>query len=225
MRAPKKASPERNPSGDLIGLFGLVESVRVIEPSQSRAIPVSGQTSGQRSQGMSSIDTELSAAHRQRLYSFILRRVRDAALAEDLTQDTLTRLFEYSSRAEIRNMSALAFKIAENAIRSQFRSAQRRPQAPLDEDMPDTAPGSEQVVMDRQRLEMIQSVIAGLPARRREVLMRRRVHGESYDTIAAAMGLSRAGVEKHLTRALADLRQAVDLDLIQQNQNLSSNET
>lgn len=211
MRDAAREDRDEDSSETLISLLGLVETVSVIEPSQSDAMTGAGKT-GRRSGTMASIDTELSAAHRRRLYAFILKRVRDSALAEDLTQDTLTRLFEYSSRAEIRDMNALAFKIAENAIRSQFRTARRRPQAPLEEDLPDQAPGSEQVVIDRQRLDLIGRVIASLPPRRREVLVRRRVNGESYEAIAVAMGLSRAGVEKHLTRALADLRKAVDDD-------------
>lgn len=159
---------------------------------------------------MADLDTELTASHRKDIFAYILKRVRDRDLAEDLTQDTMTRLYEYSSRAEVRSMRALAYKAAENVVRSQFRKAGRRHHTPIDSDLPDTAPCSEQVVMDRQRLDLLKQVIASLSPRRREVLLRRRVQGESFDAIASSMGLSRAGVEKHLTRALGDLRKGMD---------------
>jgi len=189
----------------LYRLLGLTATGTDKKTSQPDAIPGDAGEAGR-----PGVDTLINVANRDAVFAYILRRVRDRDLAEDLTQDVLSSLFEYAGKARIRNVRAFAFKVAENAIRSHFRRAGARPQSPLDDDLPLQAPTSEQIVIDRERLDLVRGVIGTLPPRRREVLVRLRIHGETHDEIAAAMGLSRAGVEKHLTRALASLRDALE---------------
>ena len=151
---------------------------------------------------------------REALTRFIARRTGDWALAEDLVQDTIVKLIEYADRAEIGDADALGFRIAENLVRDHFRRPRNKPHAELNDSLHDGTPDAEGQVMDRQRLALVQRVIASMPAKRREVLTRRRIHGESPDAIAQAMGLSAAAVEKNLVRALAQLREDVDRELL-----------
>lgn len=151
---------------------------------------------------------------REVLARFIARRTGDWALAEDLVQDTIVKLIDYADRAEIGDANALGFRIAENLVRDHFRRSGNKPHAELDESLRDRTPDAEGQLMDRQRLALVQRVIASMPAKRREVLTRRRVHGESPDSIAKAMGLSASAVEKNLVRALAQLREEVDRELV-----------
>ena len=152
------------------------------------------------------------------LTRFVARRTRDWALAEDLVQDTLVKLMEYAERVDIADPGALAFRVAENLVRDHFRRPRNRPHAPLDERWDDDAPGPEASVMDRERLALVRQLIAQMPPKRREVLTRRRIDGQSLDAIGRAMGLSPAAVEKHLVRALAQLRAGLEAELRRERQ-------
>jgi RNA polymerase sigma-70 factor (ECF subfamily) len=62
----------------------------------------------------------------------------------------------------------------------------------------------------RQRVEILVGALRVMPPLRREVFMRRRLDGIAGKTIADDLGLSAAAVEKHCTRAIADLRAALE---------------
>lgn len=158
----------------------------------------------------------MAAVDRDALTRFIVRRTGDWALAEDVVQDTLLKLMEFSKRTQVRDPSALAFRIAENLMRDHFRRPHSRTHDLLDEELRDDAPGAETLVMDKQRLALVNGIVAQMPKKRREVLVRRRVHGESLSLIAKAMDLSPQAVEKHLVRALAQLRDGMETALEQE---------
>ncbi|MFG0598536.1 RNA polymerase sigma factor [Delftia sp. WSY_4] len=74
-----------------------------------------------------------------------------------------------------------------------------------------TAPSAEMLADLQQRLGAVQRVIQGLPARCREVFWLCKVEGHSQPQIAAMLGISLNMVERHLMRALLDLRAAREL--------------
>lgn len=158
----------------------------------------------------------MAAVDRAALTRFVVRRVGDWALAEDVVQDTFLKLMEFSRRAEVQDPSALAFRIAENLVRDHFRRPRNRAHDLLDDNLCDETPGAETHVMDKQRLALVSDIVAQMPRKRREVLVRRRVHGESLSLIGQSMNLSPQAVEKHLVRALAQLRDGMETALEQE---------
>ncbi|MBM0105855.1 RNA polymerase sigma factor [Steroidobacter sp. S1-65] len=149
------------------------------------------------------------AVHRSSLYHFILKRVRDPWISEDLVQETLTRLLAYARVQTVLDTKALGFRIATNLVRDHFRSLNRSDVQPLTEDLVCDRPPQEQVSIHRQRIDAFGQALAAMPPLRREVFIRRRLRGESYSEIAASLGLSHAAVEKHVVRALEWLHQEI----------------
>lgn len=147
--------------------------------------------------------------HRNSLYYFILKRVRDPWISEDLAQETVTRLIQYSRSRSISNAQALGFQIATNLVRDHFRALRRGDTQPLSEELVCDTPAQEQVSIDRQRVDAFNRALRTMPPLRREVFIRRRLHGESYAQIGDALNLSNAAVEKHIIRALHWLHQEV----------------
>lgn len=147
--------------------------------------------------------------HRSSLYQFILKRVRDPWISEDLAQETLARLLTYARGQTVLDTRALGFSIATNLVRDHFRALSRGDVQPLTEDLVCNSPAQEQVSIHRQRIDAFSRALAAMPPLRREVFIRRRLRGESYSEIGAALGLSNAAVEKHVIRALEWLHQEI----------------
>lgn len=147
---------------------------------------------------------------RTRLIQYLAKKTGDWHLAEDLTQDAIIRLIRFTEQERVENPPALLFKIAENLMLNHFRQQRRRASIELVDEIEGDAPTSEQIVIDREQLGLVAAAIDKLPRKRREVLIRRRLRGETHKHIAQAMGLSIAAVEKHVVRALVTLRAELD---------------
>jgi RNA polymerase sigma-70 factor (ECF subfamily) len=59
-------------------------------------------------------------------------------------------------------------------------------------------------------VEILVGALKVMPPLRREVFLRRRLDGIASATIAADLQLSLAAIEKHCTRAVVDLRLALE---------------
>lgn len=68
----------------------------------------------------------------------------------------------------------------------------------------------ERVLEDRRQLDVVNEVIAKLPAKQREILIRSRIQGQTYVEIGAATGWSKAAISRQLNTALTTLQKALD---------------
>lgn len=141
---------------------------------------------------------------------FLSRHVRDESLREDLLQESLVRLLLFSRRQTIENLAAAAQTIAWNVMRDHFRRHSRTLTEPLDPDHCGDAPLPDQIVFHKQRLQRFVELLDQMPPLRREVFIRRRLHGQSHAEIAEALDLTRDAVEKHIVRGMRQLCEAID---------------
>ncbi len=150
------------------------------------------------------------AAHREAVRGFLLRMLGDAAMAEDLTQETWLRAER--GRASWRgegSVKSWLFSIALNLCRDYFRARARRG-TPLDL----TAAGvvasggwnAELAAMQKQMSACIGGYVLRLRGRQRDVLALRDVGGLEHREIAALLGISEANARVLLHRARAALR-------------------
>ena len=128
----------------------------------------------------------------------------DAALAEDLAQDTFGKLYERGlaeSEDALRNPRAWLLTVASNLAYNHFRSESRRV---VREIRAQVISGSDvDDVLDVRR------ALAGLEPRDRVVLMLRH-SGFSYAEIAEAVGIARSSVGTILARAADRFRHAYE---------------
>ncbi|WP_371180937.1 RNA polymerase sigma factor [Xanthomonas sacchari] len=157
----------------------------------------------------SHIDQHRLDEHRPALHRFLFRRTGDWSLAEDLVQETFLRLVVYAREHVVTDMAALARSIALNLLNDHMRRRQRQRTEPISDDLPSPALGVEEAAMQRERIECFARALQGMPPLRREVFVRCRLRGQSYREIAQALGLSEGAVEKHVSRALRWLQDAV----------------
>lgn len=153
----------------------------------------------------------LYARHRSRLYSFLLRQLRDAALTDEMFQDVWQRVI--AARAGWQPDAAFTtwlFRIAHNRLNDHWRAARHRPPAPGDADervarMSDTRTPESQLSEFEQR-RRLQLAMEQLPDEQREVLQLRLEQELSLEEIAQITGVGRETVKSRLRYAMDKLR-------------------
>lgn len=149
------------------------------------------------------------AEHRVALQRFLHRKLRDLALAEDLTQETWLRAAHVQSPAAIDNPRGFLFRIASNLALDHQRHASHRIELPstpaVAEAVADRQPSPEAVALHRSEFHRLLSAVEGLPPRCREVFVLGKFEGMSLADIAQRLGISRNTVVTHMVNALAVL--------------------
>ncbi|MFC0684076.1 RNA polymerase sigma factor [Novosphingobium clariflavum] len=143
----------------------------------------------------------------------VLRFVRGRGarpdVAEDIAQETVTRLIDILQAEQVGSIFALAFRIADNLLVDVYRRDSRLSEE-VDDDWQSEEPSLERVLDSRRAIEVFHRCLRRMPALRREVLVRRRVNQESCRAIGDDLSMSAKAVEKHITRGMVDLRKALE---------------
>jgi len=154
---------------------------------------------------------QLYGRHRARLYRFLLRQLRDGALADDLFQDVWQRVI--AARQGWKPEAAFStwlYRIAHNRLADHWRALQHRPPAPDNADErtervpdPDTPERSLSEFEQRRRLQL---ALDELPAEQREVVLLRLEQELTLEEIGAVTGVGRETVKSRLRYAMDKLR-------------------
>lgn len=151
---------------------------------------------------------------RPELMAYLCSRLQNPADAEDLAQETCTRVLQYRDDPAIADMRMMLFRIANNVLTDHYRRSDRRcvnDHVALDAIGPLQAPERPQAdrVADRDALDRLRRTIARLPRKCQLAFMLSRFDGLPHRQIADRMGISVKMVEKHIARALRACQSAV----------------
>ena len=153
----------------------------------------------------------LYARHRTRLYRFLMRRLRDAAMTDELFQDIWQRVIgAREGWAPDPSFSGWLYRIAHNRLADHWRAQSHRPPAPADADLrtarvPDPDTPERNVAAAEQRRDL-QRALDDLPAEQREVLLLRLEQELTLEEIGAVTGVGRETVKSRLRYAMDKLR-------------------
>ena len=160
---------------------------------------------------------QLYARHRGRLYRFMLRQLRDQALAEEQFQDVWQKVI--AARAGWRPDAPFGvwlYRIAHNRLGDHWRALKHRPPAPDDSDEraaripdPDTP---ERNLSEFERRRTLQLALDALPPEQREVLLLRLEQELTLEEIGAITGVGRETVKSRLRYAMDKLRAGLPND-------------
>jgi RNA polymerase sigma factor (sigma-70 family) len=142
------------------------------------------------------------------LNRYVRARTSRTDVVEDVVQETLSRLVHQSRVQHLVSVYALGFRIAANLLIDHHRRDSRYAAEPAVEPA-SQVPLPDRVLVSRQEVAILKEALAAMPPLRRDVLVRRRLQGQSCAAIARDLGLSPKAVEKHITRGLADLHKAM----------------
>lgn len=150
----------------------------------------------------------LFLAHRRELQAYLMKKLRDAEAAADLTQETFLRYAEHAPNAaiSIANERSYLYRTAHNlAIDYARQQTRRRTDLTSGEvlsDIPDERPTQEDEAEGRQRLAQLSAIVDELPELTRRIFILNRVEGLTYVQVACRLSISESSVQKHLAKAL-----------------------
>lgn len=151
---------------------------------------------------------ELYRAERSRLLNFFGRRVGREE-AQDLVHETFASFMATMARQprQIERPEAYLTTIAGNIVTKRARTAARRSAALhlSTDDVPLAGPDPHAQLEARDVIERLETAMLRLRPLTREIFMAHRLDGYTYREIAAHTGLSIKRVEKHMSRAIAQL--------------------
>ena len=165
----------------------------------------------------------LTARLAPRILGYAMRLLSDRAEAEDVTQETMLRLWRVAPtwRTGEAKVSTWAYRVVTNLCTDLRRARVRRPSVTLD-DAPEVADGSRGVLatmIEADRMAALQNALGLLPERQRQAVVLRHIEGMANPEIAEVLEIGVEAVEsltargkRALTAALAGRRQELGYD-------------
>ncbi len=161
----------------------------------------------------------LISKHQQRIFSYILVRIQDQDLANDIFQDTFVKVINTLKRGRYNEEGKFlqwTMRIAHNLIIDHFRKAKRMPtMSPTDEFdifniLKDGSLNVESVMIKDQIEEDLHKLIEQLPDEQKEVLKLRHFSGLSFKDIADQTDVSINTALGRMRYALINLRKLME---------------
>ena len=144
-----------------------------------------------------------------KLLRYCYMKLRDRALAEDLTQETFIKFFESKDYHSIGKEMAYLYTIARNLCIDYFRKHK-------DESIEDLPTKIQEMPESRDKVEdivdriSIEQALDSLTADEREAVVLRFSGELSVEDIAKTMGISRFAVRRRISSALEKLRKEME---------------
>lgn len=145
------------------------------------------------------------------IYRFVLYRVGDQNLAEDITSDVFIRLLEAIKvgRGPDSNLKGWLIGTASHVVTDHFRKKYRRPEEDISDSLPDLEPGPASEVDQRERNRLVRSAYKKLTPEQQDVLALRFGQGYSLEETASRMDKNINAVKALQFRALAALQREI----------------
>ena len=161
--------------------------------------------------------------HKDRIYTFIISKVRNQALAEDILQDAFFKVIKSLQKGKYNEEGKFlpwVMRIAHNLVIDHFRKAKRMPivgKPKLDDDdfdifdiISNGEQTSEYVIMEGEQHEQLGKMVQELPEEQRQVLVMRHYEELSFKEIAEKTGVSINTALGRMRYALINLRKIMD---------------
>ena len=142
------------------------------------------------------------------VYRYVMYRIGDQTLAEDIASDVFIRLLEAvkGGRAPQTNLKGWLIGTASHVVADHMRKKYRRPEEEVTELLPDLKPGPASEVDQREQNRAVQSAYTQLTPEQQNVLALRFGQGYSLEETAEFMNKNVNAIKALQFRALAALQ-------------------
>lgn len=131
----------------------------------------------------------------------------------DLVQDVFVRALGRGQTERLENPAGYLWRIAQNLVIDTLRVRKRRgPLVEFDETQHSPDLADQAAILEAAQLQLrYEAAMAALPKRTRDIFLMHRVDELTYQEIAVATDLTTAGVEYHMSKALAHLAKRLEV--------------
>jgi RNA polymerase sigma-70 factor, ECF subfamily len=141
--------------------------------------------------------------YRTKILQFVLSRVDDPGIAEDITQDVFVKTFEKIGSLQRKDkLQSWLYQITRNAIFDHYRSKKSFVELP---DLPQAGEDSSMKAI-KGLSECLIPMINKLPALYRDAILLSEIEGKTHKEIATAHGISLSGSKTRVQRGRAQLK-------------------
>ena len=169
----------------------------------------------QESEGLRSLNSQaIGAVYDQyfsEVYRYVLYRIGDPTLAEDIASDVFIRLLEAvkSGRGPQTNLKGWLIGTASHIVTDHMRKKYRRREEEIPDSLPDIQPGPAFEAAQREQNRMVQNAMSKLTDEQQHVLTLRFGQGYSLEETASFMQKNVNAVKALQFRALAALQREI----------------
>jgi RNA polymerase sigma-70 factor (ECF subfamily) len=144
------------------------------------------------------------------VYTQAFRMLGDRAEAEDITQDSLLRLWHAAPdwQAGQAKVTTWLYRVTSNLCIDKMRKSKRHSSGAVPE-MPDNGPDMERRLQDRARAQALRAALRDLPNRQKQAIILRHLEGLSNPDVAQIMQISVEAVESLMSRGKRSLADAL----------------
>ncbi|MBI5351226.1 MAG: sigma-70 family RNA polymerase sigma factor [Chloroflexi bacterium] len=184
---------------------------------QWRVIPLMSSVSDEKKvlEGLSNFNQQVITAiydqYFPEVYRYVLYRMSDSPLAEDIASDVFVRLLEatQNGRAPRTNLKGWLLSTASHIVMDHLRRKYRRPEEEIFDTMPDLGPSIAFEIDQREQNRVVNDAYAKLTPEQQNVLALRFGQGYSIEETAYLMNKKVNAVKALQFRALASLQREV----------------
>ncbi len=165
--------------------------------------------------GLKKLDQQIIGAvydqYHHEIYRYVLYRIGDQTVAEDIASDVFVRLLEasQSGRAPDSNLKGWLIGTASHAVSDHLRRKYRRPEEAITDSLADRGPGPASEVDAREQNRMVQTAYAQLTEEQQHVLALRFGQGYSLEETASFLNKKVNAIKALQFRALAALQREI----------------
>jgi RNA polymerase sigma factor (sigma-70 family) len=179
-------------------------------PATQAGLGVTGATRAWEGDAARAFVETLFGKHHGEIYAYLVRMLRDADLAADLTQDAFVKAYKnYDTLQKDENARAWLYQIAHRVALDELRRRKIVRMIPWTGESRGAAPSAERLAMDGRLSAPLERALARIPERQRAALLLAELHDLSGLELAEAMGVSHVAARAILTRARESLRRAL----------------
>ena len=144
------------------------------------------------------------------VYTQAFRMLGDRAEAEDITQDSLLRLWHAAPdwQAGQAKVTTWLYRVTSNLCIDKMRKSKRHSSGAVPE-MPDNGPDMERRLQDRARAQALRAALRDLPNRQKQAIILRHLEGLTNPDVAQIMQISVEAVESLMSRSKRSLADAL----------------
>jgi RNA polymerase sigma-70 factor (ECF subfamily) len=156
---------------------------------------------------------QLYREHSSSLVRQLTRKTGCRELARDLANETFVRLLRLApgNLDQIEQPEAFLRRVSTNLLRDWGRAkALRERSLPSLELVSDDQLDQVALLESRDTLRRLEHAVSRMKPKTREIFLAHRIHGFTYQEIAERTGLSVKGVEKQMSKAIANIDRLLD---------------